>query len=151
MNSRFASALTGSLAVAALFLVGCSHLEITHVAPGDSLGVALSKKPELVKLPSTPAPTVAANGQPGAVPAVEPNLPTKNDPVEKVAEAFSRGQFCMDAGKDKEAIEAFEEAVRLDPTFTEAWQHLAMLYENVGDNKKAVEAFKRAKKIAARQ
>ena len=81
------------------------------------------------------------------MPAVEPELP-KNDNVERVGEAFSRGNFCMQAGSDAEAIAAFEEAVKIDPSFTEAWQNLAVLYEKKADEKKAIEAFRRAKKIA---
>jgi Tfp pilus assembly protein PilF len=65
-----------------------------------------------------------------------------------VAEAYSRGEFCLGAGKDDEAITAFEEVVKIDPTFTEAWQHLAMLYEKKGNSKKAMDAFKRSKKVA---
>jgi len=51
----------------------------------------------------------------------------------------------MSAGKDDEAVAAFQEAVRIDPTFTEAWQHLAALYEKKGDNKKAIDAFRKSK------
>ena len=68
--------------------------------------------------------------------------------MERVAEAFSRGQFCMQAGKDAEAIAAFEEAVKIDPSFNEAWQHLAILYEKTGQEKKALEAFRHARKVA---
>lgn len=101
----------------------------------------LAKKAELVRLPAPAQPT------PGSVPAVEPPLPG-NSKVERVAEAYSRGEFCVGAGKDDEAIAAFEEVVKIDPTFTEAWQHLAMLYEKKGNPKKAMAAFKRSKKIA---
>jgi Tfp pilus assembly protein PilF len=66
-----------------------------------------------------------------------------------VAEAFSRGEFCLNTGKDEEAIAAFQEAVKIDPTFTEAWQRLAVLYEKKGDNQKAIEAFRRSKKVAS--
>ena len=79
---------------------------------------------------------------------MEPDLP-KSDNTAKVAEAFSRGEFCMNAGKDDEAIAAFQEVVKIQPNFIEAWQRLAALYEKKGDNKKAIEAFRRAKKIAA--
>ena len=41
-----------------------------------------------------------------------------------------------------------EEAVKLDPTFSEAWEDLAVLYEKTGDAKKALEAFRKAKKLA---
>ena len=55
----------------------------------------------------------------------------------------------MTTGKDDEAIAAFQEAVKIDPTFTDAWQRLAMLYEKKGDNKRAIDAFRRSKKIAS--
>ena len=128
------------LGVVALF-VGCASLKVTHVPPGESLNVALAKKADLVALP---APTPA----PGAVgSAVEPELPG-NGVNEQLAEAYSRGEFFLGAGRDDEAIAAFQEAVKIDPAFTEAWQHLAMLYEKKGESKKALEAFRRAKKVA---
>ena len=55
----------------------------------------------------------------------------------------------MNAGKDDEAIAAFLEAVKIDPTFAEAWQRLAALYEKKGDNKRAIDAFRKSKKIAS--
>lgn len=126
-----------------LALAGC-----VHTPPGTSVEVALAKKAEMVRLP---LPTVAASvpiGAPVNVPAVEPMLPEGGGVVEQVGEAYSRGIFCLQAGNDAEAIAAFEEAVKLDPTFVEAWQNLATLYEKVGDKEKALEAFRRSKKIA---
>lgn len=123
---------------------GCSaikNLEIVHIPPGQSMNERMAQKAELISLPAPPPPA------PGAVPVVEPALPG-NSTTERVAEAYSRGEFCLGAGKDDEALAAFEEAVKIDPTFTEAWQHLAMLYEKKGDAKKAMVAFKRAKKLA---
>lgn len=114
-----------------------------HTPPGTSVEVALAKKPELVRLPAPPPTQVAHVG------TAEPALP-QNNKVELVADAFTRGQFCMKAGKDEEAIAAFEETVKLDPTFTDAWNILAMLYEKTGQTKKAMEAFKRSKKLAGR-
>lgn len=52
----------------------------------------------------------------------------------------------MEAGKDAEAITAFQETVKIDPGFTEAWQHLAILYAKVGQEKKSLDAYHRAKK-----
>ncbi len=133
------------LLAAALMLSGCANLKVTHVPPGESLNVVLAKKPELIRLPeAAPEPQMLT----GPVPAVEPELPGESI-VERVAEAYSRGEFCLGAGKDDEAIAAFEEAVKIDPAFTEAWQQLAMLYEKKGNSKKALEAFRRAKKVAA--
>jgi len=65
-----------------------------------------------------------------------------------VGDAYSRGMFCLQTGRDPEAIEAFQEVVKLDPGFTDAWHNLALLYEKTGHKEKAIEAFKRAKKIA---
>ena len=134
-----------SLAISsvALLLSGCASMKVTHVPPGESLNIALAKKPDLVRLPA-PEPS---NIAPAGFAAVEPELPG-NSVVERVAEAYSRGEFCLSAGKDDEAISAFEEVVKIDPTFTEGWQHLAMLYEKKGNSKKAMEAFRHAKKVA---
>ena len=119
---------------AALALTAC-----VHTPPGTSVNVALAKKAELVRLPGTPTD--------GRMAVIEPELPG-NSTMERVAEAFSRGQFCMQAGKDAEAIAAFEDAVKIDPAFSEAWQHLAILYAKIGNEKKALEAFRRARKVA---
>jgi len=134
-----------AVASAALAFGACGHVEVTHVPPGQSMGVALAKKPELVRLPGPPPGAVAPQT------TQDPRLNTgmaEGDKLAHVAEAFSRGQFCMNAGKDDEAIAAFQDVVKSDPSFTEAWQYLATLYEKKGDNKKAIEAFRRAKKIA---
>ena len=130
-----------SLSLALLALAAC-----VHTPPGTSVKVALAQKAELIRMPGPPPGTVAAAFGRSAV-IVEPELPG-NSTMERVAEAFSRGQFCMQAGKDAEAIAAFEEAVKIDPSFNEAWQHLAILYEKTGQEKKALEAFRHARKVA---
>jgi Flp pilus assembly protein TadD len=138
-------------AVASLALGGCHSVSVTHTPPGTSVEVALAKKPELVKLAaaaSAPAPGTHTTAAVAHVPAVEPPMPEKEALKEKVADAYSRGVFCLRAEQDVEAIKAFEEAVNLDPTFSEAWENLATLYEKTGDTKKALEAFKKAKKLA---
>jgi tetratricopeptide (TPR) repeat protein len=142
MTFRIPRLRGAAIAAAGLALGACGHVELTHVAPGESLAVAMARKPQLVRLPVPP---------PGAVTqqASSPNTGMREgDKISHVAEAYSRGEFCMNAGKDDEALAAFQEVVKLDPTFTEAWQRLAALYEKKGDNKKAIEAFRRAKKIA---
>jgi len=135
-----------SIGVAAVMLAygACTHVQMTHVPPGQSLGVALAKKPEVVRMPGPPPGVVVQNPTPAADLA-------KSENTARVAEAFSRGEFCMTAGNDDEAIAAFQDAVKLDPTFTEAWQRLAALYEKKGDSKKAIEAFRRSKNIASQQ
>ena len=122
-------------AVLALAFAAC-----VHTPPGTSVEVALAKKPELVNLPAPPPPP------PGTYAAVEPPLPDSR--TEAIADAFTRGNFCMRTGNDAEAIAAFEEVLLIDPSFTEAWQNLAILYEKTGDSKKAMEAFRRSKKMA---
>ena len=98
-------------------------------------------------------PARAASGRSGGsdarrgLPIIEPELPGTST-VERVGEAFSRGQFCLEAGKDAEAITAFQETVKIDPGFTEAWQYLAILYAKVGQEKKSLDAYHRAKKVA---
>ncbi len=130
---------------AALSLAGCAYT--THTPPGTSVEVALAKKAELVKLPApTPAPGSPEVGASG--PVVEPPMPAKDALVEKVGDAYSRGIFCLRAERDEEAVQAFEEAVKLDPSFGDAWENLALLYEKAGVPKKALEAFKKAKTLA---
>jgi tetratricopeptide (TPR) repeat protein len=136
--------------LAAICLIaGCGT--VTHTPAGTSVELALARKGELVKLATPPPTAIPAAGStaPGApVAEVKPPLPERNEVAEKVAEAYSRGVFCLEAEKDAEAIAAFEEVVQLDPSFSEAWEKLAMLYEKGGDSKKAMEAFNKAKKIA---
>lgn len=139
MNPSLSLARTLALLGAVAVLGGCANMKLTHVPPGESMNVALAKKAELVALPA-PAPGATVS-------PVEPELPA-HGVNERVTEAYSRGEFFLGAGRDDEAIAAFQEAVRIDPAFTEAWQHLAMLYEKKGESKKAIDAFRRAKKVA---
>ena len=55
----------------------------------------------------------------------------------------------MEVGAEAEAISAFQEAVKMDPKFGDAWQHLAALYEKQGNQEKASDAARRAKKAGA--
>jgi tetratricopeptide (TPR) repeat protein len=137
-------------AATGLVLGACGHVEITHVPPGQSLGVALARKPTLVRMPASAGGANGAQTASAGSSEANPNAGVREgDRIAKTAEAFSRGEFCMNAGNDDEAIAAFQEVVKTDPSFTEAWQRLAALYEKKGDNQKAMEAFKRSKKIAS--
>lgn len=126
----------------------CACGSITHTPPGTSVELALARKAELVRPVAAPAP--ASHSAPN-VPAVEPPMPERDVVREKVGDAYSRGIFCLRAEQDGPAIEAFEEAVKLDPTFTAAWENLAVLYEKVGKPEKALEAFKKAKTFAKQE
>ncbi len=132
--------------LASLFtcLAACA---VVHTPPGTSVEVALAKRPDVVRLPATPTPKpvlMVAAKMPAGGAATAPQQ------SEQVADAFSRGDFCMKAGKDAEAIVAFREAVKADPNFTDAWTNLAILYEKQGQEKLAMEAFRKSKKNADR-
>ena len=118
-----------------------------HTPPGTSVEIALAKKAQLIRMPEA-ARIAKSVGWGTPQPFMEPELPMMDDRVEAGAEAFTRGKFAMEDGKDEEAIAAFEETVHIDPTHQEAWQHLAMLYEKTGSSKKAVAAFRRSKDLA---
>lgn len=133
------------LAAIALACIGC-----VHTPPGTSVEVALAKKAELHRLPGPPPRAMArrtTRKREGESTSISTSISTSKK-SELVADAFSRGQFCMKAGKDQDAIAAFEETVKLDPNFHDAWQCLAILYEKTGQEKKALEAFRRSKRMA---
>ncbi len=133
------------ISTAAGVTFGCAH-----TPPGTSVEVALAKKAELIRLPTAAEDPhlVAVKGPSKPVPAVEPELPVMEDRIEAEAEAFTRGKFAMADGKDGEAIGAFEETVKIDPTHQEAWQNLAVLYEKTGSGSKAAAAFRKSKNLA---
>jgi tetratricopeptide (TPR) repeat protein len=132
-------------ALAGCALAGCAYVK--HVPPGQSLNEALAKKAELVSLPSpTPGPLTASV-------AVEPQPlpPGAGGPMpetEKVADSFTLGNLCMQQGHYAEAIAAYEAAVKADPNFADAWNNLAIAYQNVGQDEKAMAAFRKYKMVA---
>ena len=115
-----------------------------HTPPGTSVEVALAKKAELIRLPTQSAATASGH----KVRPAAPELPDLDDRIEAVAEAYTRGKFALSSGHNDEAIAAFEDTVRLDPTHAEAWQNLALLYERTGSEKKALAAFRKSKGLA---
>ncbi len=139
----------------ALFLTACSGVEFTRVAPGQSARKILAGRnappapvqPGGLPSPATPGAPLAGQPLPDLPVGPVPPLPESNDTANKVADAFTRGSLAMQAGQTKEAISAMEEAIKLDPSFSDAWTKLAMLYQKNGDTHKATEAYKRAKKL----
>ena len=127
-------------------LAGCAH--VVHMPPGTSVELALAKKPEVLRMPSTPAPLLAQNSSPRVrdlhLPPVEPTLPM-NDSVGAVADAYTRGRDALEAGKNSEAINFLKQAVQSDPQFSDAWQQLAVAYEKNGQTDKAKEAYQHSK------
>lgn len=124
----------------ALALAACQGVKVTHVPRGQSVEIALARRPDVVRLPpSAPARTAAAHGGESG--------PVVPDKTEQLAEAFSRGQFSMQTGNEEAAIQAFREAVKIDPKFKDAWANLAALYERAGQEKLALEAFRKSKSV----
>jgi tetratricopeptide (TPR) repeat protein len=56
---------------------------------------------------------------------------------------YSLGAALKDRGKQKDALEQFKAAVELDPDYARAYFGLAMVYENMGDDDKAIGAWTR--------
>jgi len=139
------SLLLAGLLLAGCALAGCAYVK--HVPPGQSLNESLAKKAELVSLPSpTPGPLTASV-------AVEPQPlpPGAGGPMpetEKVADSFTLGNLCMQQGHYAEAIAAYEAALKADPNFADAWNNLAIAYQNVGQDEKAMAAFRKYKMVA---
>ena len=81
----------------------------------------------------------------GIVP--EPSLPDPAFAGDRVADLYVAGCAAMKAGQNAEAIKALEGAVELDPSFADAWTKLVVLYQNAGEQKKAVEAYRKVKHL----
>lgn len=153
MNASFRFFNFLLLPVTALAFTSCGYVH--RVPPGQSVAFALAKKPEMVNLPpaATPNPANAASAQPGATNSaatgvhVEPPLPSSD--VEKIADSFTLGNLCMEQGRYEDAIAAYQEAVKLNPGFADAWNKLAVAYQNIGQDKKALEAYRKSKALAA--
>src|SRR2546426_6362308 len=95
-------------------LAGCSYVH--HVPPGQSAAFAFAKKPELVALPPAPEPVPVKSTSP------EPALPE----IDRIADNFAMGNFCLEGGRFPEAIKAYQTVVKLSPNFAEAWTKLAL-------------------------
>jgi hypothetical protein len=127
---------------AMLSLSGCKSVSYVHAPPGTSVDTLLAKKAVAVPTP-TPAPALSQ---------VNPDLPAQKESMtESVADYFTVGNLMMQQEKYGDAIKAYESAVKLDPTFSEAWNHLAICYQNTGQGEKAVEAFRKFKTVTRQQ
>lgn len=147
MNTRALLLLPGLSVCMAALLPGCAYIK--HVPPGQSLSAAMAKKAELVALPAPPPqppqPVAAISPEALSVPP-SPNMP---DPeTEAVADAFTLGNLCLQQGRYADAIAAYQDAVKRDPSFADAWNKLAIAYQNSGQDAKAMAAFKMYKSVA---
>ena len=145
-----------SLVACSLLVAGCGNVDFTHVKPGESarLAVLTRNAPVAKAVPPAGAParvgvsaanTAAIQPLPDLPP--DPALPDPSNTADKVAELFTKGSFAMQAGQIGEAIVALEEAVALDPNFSDAWSKLDTLYQRAGKDDKATAAYKKAKKL----
>jgi tetratricopeptide (TPR) repeat protein len=141
MNTRAAISVCPAVLAGAL-LAGCGWVK--HVPPGQSLSAAMARRPELVALPAPPPQAMtAANaaGKPGA-----PQLPLPE--TESVADSFTLGNLCLQQGRYADAVAAYQSAVKADPAFAEAWNNLAIAYQDLGQEDKAMAAFRKSKMVA---
>jgi tetratricopeptide (TPR) repeat protein len=129
----------GATILGGAVLAGCACVK--HVPPGQSLSMAMAKKPEVVAFPP-PKP------QPKPFPSVPGAVPAAQVQTEKIADSFTLGNLCMQEGRYAGAIVAYQAAVKADPTFAEAWNNLAVAYQDLGQDDKAMEAFKKYKMAA---
>lgn len=155
--------------LAGLAAAGCAQLsqlsqyaqlpQFARVPPGNSVEVALARPATVVKFPDARKPVKVKESVDFAVtgPELEPELPTMdmNDVptngvvMEDVAAYVARGDALMQEGKTEEAIAAYKEAIRVDPTFSVTWRNLAVAYEAAGDSARAMEAFRQYKQYAS--
>jgi tetratricopeptide (TPR) repeat protein len=61
-------------------------------------------------------------------------------------QAYSRAQELADANKNREALAAYQETVRLDPNFGRAWAGMGVIYTILKDEARAKEAYEEALK-----
>jgi tetratricopeptide (TPR) repeat protein len=144
MNFRAAITVCSAFVTGAL-VAGCAYVK--HVPPGQSLSAALAKKPEVVAMPTPPPQAVPAQqAAPPSAPnaAMEAALPH----TEEVADAFTLGNLCLQQGRYADAIAAYQKAVKVDPGFAEAWNNLAIAYQDMGQDDKALAAFRRYKMVS---
>jgi tetratricopeptide (TPR) repeat protein len=60
---------------------------------------------------------------------------------------FANARMQETLGETKKAIEAYEEALKIDPQFAKAWFYLAKLHYKLGHKEKAKECAKRTIEI----
>jgi len=57
---------------------------------------------------------------------------------------WNQGKELYNTDQDEKAVEAFREAIKLDPELAEAYFRLGLAYDAVGKEKEAEEAYKKA-------
>src|SRR5215207_1748027 len=68
-------------------------------------------------------------------------------PQEDAAGLFQRGARLEQAGRHREALELYRQAVRLDPNFAEGYWGLGSALVGLGEHEEALEAFRQALRL----
>jgi len=62
-------------------------------------------------------------------------------------EYYNRGRYAYDAGNYNKAVNEFQEAVRLNPNFGDAYFYLGKSYEGLGNDRLALDAYLNAVRV----
>jgi len=147
------------LGLLGMLLAGCSSWEFKRVPPGQSLNVALAQKAiPLYPLPSPDRSSPRKRSwwdrplDPRNMPKMdEPELPAQSSSPDGTGNFFARGNDYLQSGKIKEAVQAYEKAVKADPSFPDAHYNLAVAYQQSGAADKSAEEFKKYKSLVGNQ
>jgi len=63
-------------------------------------------------------------------------MPTKEELYDRAVDQFGEGNL-------EEAVVSYEAALAIDPTYVDAWEGIAMAYNELGRHERAIEAGKR--------
>jgi len=74
-------------------------------------------------------------------------LPAQSSVPDANANFFARGNDYLQSGKVKEAVAAYEKAVKADPNYPDAHYNLALAYQKNGQSEKSVEEFRKYKAL----
>jgi hypothetical protein len=143
---KVAVGVSAFLCLVAVVRAGVQHAFPSHAAPVALAAAALPAAPSPVQAVAVPpAPAVAAVDVPAAPAAAEeqPAPPAKSAKEEK-----EDSRRALEHGKRKDAIEAGERSVALDPTDAEAWLILGSAQQEAGHWKEGREAYTQCVKQA---
>jgi len=143
------------LTILGLIIAGCSSWEFKRVPPGQSLSVALALKATPLYPLRSPEDKRAHRSKwwdkpldPRNLPKMEePDLPVQTSSSDGTGNYFALGNDYLQSGKVKEAVVAYEKAVKVDPGFPDAHYNLAVAYQQNGEGDKSVEEFKKYKSL----
>ena len=77
----------------------------------------------------------------GPLPAQQDRYEEESGVSAKARELFNKAQRLEQAGKPEEAIKTYQNAIRLEPTYAEAYQQMGLAYASLNQYPEAVKAF----------